>query len=43
MEYAEESYVRAEALGIAGKFEQRSGTGAEEQIVEQPLVLEDQG
>ena len=30
-------------FGIASKFEQRSGAGTEEQIVEQPLVLEDEG
>jgi hypothetical protein len=42
MEHAEESDVRSQMLGIARKFEQRSGAGAEEQIVEQPLVLEDQ-
>jgi hypothetical protein len=37
MEHAEKPYVRAEALGVAGKFEQRSGAGAEEQIIEQTL------
>ena len=42
MEHAEESDVSSEVLWIAGKLEQRSGAGAEEQIVEQPLVLEDQ-
>src|ERR1019366_5187347 len=42
MEYAEESDVSSEVLGIASQFEHRRGAGAEEQIVEQPLVLEDQ-
>jgi len=42
MEHAEESDVRSQAFGIASQFEQRSGAGTEEQIVEQPLVLEDQ-
>ena len=32
----------SQVLGIASQFEQRSCAGAEEQIVEQPLVLEDQ-
>ena len=38
----EESCLRAEVLGIAGSFEQRRGTGAEEQVIEQALVLEDE-
>ena len=42
MEHAEETDVGSEMLGIASQFEQRAGAGAEEQIVEQPLVLEDQ-
>jgi hypothetical protein len=42
MEYAEESDVRSQVLGIAGQFEHRRGAGAKEQIVEQPLVLEDE-
>ena len=42
MEHAEEPDVGSQVLGIASQFEQRSGAGAEEQIVEQPLVLEDQ-
>src|SRR6266481_2674969 len=42
MEHAEEPNIRSQVLGIASKFEQRSGAGAEEQIVEQPLVLEDE-
>ena len=43
MEHAEKPNVGPEVLGIASKFEQRSGAGAEEQIIEQPLVLEDEG
>src|ERR1017187_5953418 len=42
MEHAEESDARSQVLGIASQFEQGSRAGAEEQIVEQPLVLEDQ-
>src|ERR1019366_10196668 len=42
MEHAEESDVSSQVLGIACEFEQRSGAGTEEQIVEQSLVLEDQ-
>ena len=42
MEHAEESDVGSQVLGIASQFEQRRGAGAEEQIVEQPLVLQDQ-
>ena len=41
MEHAEESDVGSEVLGVASQFEQRRGAGAKEQIVEQPLVLED--
>ena len=41
MEHAEEPDVGSQVLGIASQFEQRGGAGAEEQIVEQPLVLED--
>ena len=43
MEHAEEPDVGSQVLGIASKFEQRSGAGAEEQIIEQPLVLKDEG
>ena len=42
MEHAEEADLRAEVSWIAGSFEQRCGTGAKEQIVKQPLVLEDE-
>ena len=42
MEHAEEPYVRAEVFGVAGKFEQRSGTGAKEQVIKQTLVLQDE-
>ena len=40
MEHAEESDVGSQVLGIACKLEHRRGTGAVEQVVEQPLVLE---
>jgi hypothetical protein len=42
MEHAEEPDLRAEVLGITSNFKQRRGTGAEEQVIEQPLVLEDE-
>src|SRR5271163_3579994 len=42
MEHAEESYVGSQVLGIASQFEHRRGTGSVEQVVEQPLVLQDQ-
>src|ERR1035437_8136432 len=42
MEHAEEPYDRAEVSWVTGSFEQRRGTGAKEQIVKQPLVLEDE-
>src|ERR1035438_4342884 len=42
VEYAEESDVCSEMPGIAGKLEHGRGAGAEEQVVEQPLVLESQ-
>ena len=42
MEHAEESDVGSQVLWIASEFKQRSGTGAEEQMVEEPFVLEDQ-
>ena len=41
MEHAEESDVGSQVLRIATQFEHRRGTGAVEQIVKQPLVLED--
>ena len=37
MEHAEEPNVRSQVLGIASKFEQRSGAGAEEQNIENRL------
>jgi hypothetical protein len=40
MEHAEESDVGSQVLGIASQFEHRRSAGAIEQIVEQPLVLE---
>src|SRR5450631_555675 len=42
MEHAEETDIGSEVLGIASQFEHRRGAGAVEQIVEQPLVLENQ-
>jgi len=41
VEHAEEPYVGSEVPGIAGQFEHRRSAGAVEQIIEQPLVLED--
>ena len=41
MEYAEESDVGSQVPGVASQFEHRRGTGAVEQVVQQPLVLED--
>src|SRR6266567_2832750 len=43
MEDADEAYVGSKVLGIAGQFEHRCGAGAVEQVIEQPLVLEDKG
>src|ERR1039457_5250004 len=40
MEHAEESDVGSQVPGITSQFEHRRGTGAVEQIVEQPLVLQ---
>src|ERR1017187_5799523 len=42
MENAEEHDLRAAVIRITGQFEQRSSTGAEEQIIEQALVLEEE-
>src|SRR5258708_19211189 len=42
MEHAEKPDLRAEVFGVAGKLEERSGTGAEEQVIEQTLVLQDE-
>ena len=42
VEHAEKPDLRAEVFGVAGKFEQRSGTGAEEQVIKQTLVLQDE-
>lgn len=43
MQYAEQADVGSRMLGVAGHLKQRRGTGAEEQVVEQPLVLQHQG
>jgi len=40
MEHAEESNVGSEVLGVASQFEHGRGAGAIEQMIEQPLVLE---
>jgi len=40
MQYAEESDIGSEVLGIASQFEHGRGAGSIEQIVEQTLVLE---
>ena len=42
VEHAEESDVGSQVPGMASQFEHGRGAGAEEQIVEQSLVLEDQ-
>jgi hypothetical protein len=42
VEYAEEADFGAEMAGIAGDFEQRFGTGAEQEIVDDLLVLQGQ-
>jgi len=40
MEQAEEADVDSQELWMASEFKQRRGTGAEEQVVEQPFTLE---
>src|SRR6266851_2451588 len=40
---AEQSDVGSQVLGVASNLKERRGTGAEEQVVEQPLVLQYQG
>lgn len=40
MEHAEKTDIRSQVLRIASQFEHGRGTGAVEQIVEQPLVLQ---
>jgi hypothetical protein len=40
MEHAEQTDVGTQMLRVASDFEQRGSTGTEEQIVEQPLVLQ---
>jgi hypothetical protein len=42
MKNTEESDIRSQVFRIASQFEHRRCTGAVEQIVQQPLVLEDQ-
>src|SRR5277367_6141042 len=43
MQHAEQPEVGSQVLGVASNFKERRGTGAEEQVVEQPLVLQHQG
>src|ERR1019366_5107584 len=43
MQYAEQADVGSQVLGVASNIEHGGGTGAEEQVVEQPLVLQHQG
>ena len=40
MGHAEEADLGAEVPGIVGDLQQRGGTGAEEQAVDEPLVLQ---
>jgi hypothetical protein len=40
MEHAEEADLRAEVAGIASDLKQGCGTGLEEQVVDDALVLE---
>ena len=40
MEHAEQADIGTEMLRVTSDFEQRGSAGAEEQIVEQPLVLQ---
>jgi len=42
MEHGEETDFGAEMAGIAGDFEQGLGTGAEQQVIEDLLVLQGQ-
>ena len=42
VEHAEKSDIGSQVPGMASQFEHRRGAGAEEQIVDQPLVLKDQ-
>ena len=42
VEHAEKSDIGSQVLRLASQFDHRRGAGTEEQIVEVPLVLEDQ-
>jgi hypothetical protein len=42
VEHAQETNLGTQMLGIGGDFQQRGGTGPEQQIVEDPLIMEDQ-
>jgi hypothetical protein len=39
MEHAEEADLRAQVTRVASNLQQGCGTGMEEQVVDQPLVL----
>ena len=43
MQHAEQAYVRSEVLRIMSDLKERRGAGAEEQVVQQSLVLQHQG
>ena len=42
MKNTEEANLRAEVLGVGGDFQQRVGTRAEQEIVQQFLVLQNE-
>ena len=42
MEHAKKPDVCSQMLRVTSEFEQRCGTGSEQQIVKQPLVLQDE-
>jgi hypothetical protein len=42
MEYREESYLGSEMFGFGGYFQKGFGTGAEQEVIEDPLVLQDE-
>ena len=42
VQHTEQSDVGAQVLRVASNFEQRCGTGAEKQVVQQPFVLQDE-
>jgi hypothetical protein len=42
MEYREESDLGSEMFGFGGYFQKGFGTGAEQEVIEDPLVLQDE-